>query len=98
MRFSAALDWITDIDVLAGEIQRELEFGVHAFEQGGLILSHAVHRLVLLDSEGIAVDVRQLRPDEKIQIGDRIDFPCFTAVVDVICITPIVPDIRIHLL
>jgi hypothetical protein len=50
-------------------------------EQGGLILRDAACRLVLLDSEGIAVDVRQLRPDELIRYGDELEFPFYAAIV-----------------
>jgi hypothetical protein len=60
-------------------------------EQGGLILRHAARRLVLLDSEGIAVDVRQLRPDESIRYGDELEFPCYAAIVGELIASPTAP-------
>jgi hypothetical protein len=47
----------------------------------GVILRHVARRLVLIDREGIVVDVRQLRPTESIGAGDELIFPCFWAVV-----------------
>jgi hypothetical protein len=59
--------------------------------QGGLILCHVERRLVLLDREGIAVDVRQVRLAESIGAGTVLDFPFFHAVVGEICATPVAP-------
>jgi hypothetical protein len=61
---------------------------------GGLILRHAARRLVLVDHDGIAVDVRQLRPSESIGVGSRVDFPFFLAKVGQICVSPVAPTRR----
>jgi hypothetical protein len=59
--------------------------------EGGLILRHAERRLVLLDQEGIAVDVRQADQVELIEPGSVLVFPFFRAVVRDIWASPIVP-------
>jgi hypothetical protein len=59
---------------------------------GGLILRHAERRLVLLDQEGIAVDVRQADPVEPIEPGSVLVFPFFRAVVGEIWASPIAPS------
>jgi hypothetical protein len=46
-----------------------------------MILRHAARRLVLLDLEGIALDVRQLRPSESVGAGDKLIFLCFQTVI-----------------
>jgi hypothetical protein len=45
--------------------------------EGGLILRHAERRLVLLDHEGIAVDVRQADPANSIEAGTIVKFPFY---------------------
>jgi hypothetical protein len=60
----------------------------------GLILRHAARRLVLVDHDGIAVDVRQLRPSESIGVGSKVDFPFFLAKVGQICVSPVAPTRR----
>jgi hypothetical protein len=59
---------------------------------GGLILRHSERRLVLLDQEGIAVDVRQADPVEPIGPGTILIFLFFRAVVGEIWASPIAPS------
>jgi hypothetical protein len=60
--------------------------------EGGLILRHTEWRLVLLDQEGIAVDVRQADPVEPIGPGSILVFPFFRAVVGEVWASPIAPS------
>jgi hypothetical protein len=59
--------------------------------EGGLILRHAERRLVLLDREGIAVDVRQADPSNPIVAGTSVKFPYYLAVVGEIWASPTAP-------
>jgi hypothetical protein len=59
--------------------------------QGGLILRHAEQRLVLLDQEGITVDVHQVDPAKSTETGAIVEFPFYHAVVHEIWALPIVP-------
>jgi hypothetical protein len=60
--------------------------------EGGLILCHVERRLVLLDREGIAVDVRQADPAISIEAGTSIDFPFYHTEVGDIWASPIAPS------
>jgi hypothetical protein len=60
--------------------------------EGGLILRHVERRLVLLDHEGIAVDVRQADPANSIEAGTIVKFPFYLAVVGEIWASPIAPS------
>jgi hypothetical protein len=59
--------------------------------EGGLILRHAEHRLVLLDREGIAVDMCQADPSNPIVAGSLVRFPYYFAEVGEIWASPTVP-------
>jgi hypothetical protein len=59
---------------------------------GGLILHHTERRLVLLDQEGIAVDVRQADLVKPIEPSSVLVFPFFRAVVREIWASPIAPS------
>jgi hypothetical protein len=60
--------------------------------EGGLILHHVERHLVLLDREGIVVDVRQADPAISIEAGTSIDFPFYHAEVGGIWASPIAPS------
>jgi hypothetical protein len=59
---------------------------------GGLILRHEERRLVLLDRDGIAVDVRQVDLAISIEVGTSIDFPFYHAEVGGIWASLIAPS------
>jgi hypothetical protein len=60
--------------------------------EGGLILRHAERRLVLLDHEGITVDVRQADLANSIEAGTIVKFPFYLAVVGKIWASPTAPS------
>ena len=53
-----------------------LDCSVHS---SAVLLRFEERRLVLLDLEGITVDVELLRQDEEIIVGTTVDFPCHTS-------------------
>jgi hypothetical protein len=69
-------------------------YSIHGLDsrlEGGLILHHAERRLVLLDREGIAVDVCQADPSNPIVAGSSVKFPYYLAVVGEIWASPAAP-------
>jgi hypothetical protein len=80
---------ISDLDTMDCII---FDSGSDSYLEGGLILRHAERRLVLLDQEGITVDIRQEDPVEPIRHGLVLVFPFFRAEVREVWASPIPPS------